>query len=63
MKSWSKKTRISIMMVLDTVFLAIELGVGYYVQSLALIADAFHMVRSCPRPPCAALVVSSLFFC
>ncbi|CAK7220741.1 Zinc resistance conferring protein [Sporothrix curviconia] len=45
MKSWSKKTRISIMMVLDTVFLAVELGVGYYVQSLALIADAFHMLN------------------
>ncbi|CAK7268442.1 Zinc resistance conferring protein [Sporothrix epigloea] len=45
MKSWSKTTRISIMMVLDTVFLAIELGVGYYVQSLALIADAFHMLN------------------
>ncbi|CAK7208388.1 Zinc resistance conferring protein [Sporothrix bragantina] len=45
MKSWSKKTRISIMMVLDTVFLAIELGTGYYVQSLALIADAFHMLN------------------
>ncbi|CAK7231720.1 Zinc resistance conferring protein [Sporothrix eucalyptigena] len=45
MKSWSKKTRIAIMMVLDTIFLAIELGVGYYVQSLALIADAFHMLN------------------
>lgn len=58
MKSWSKTTRISIMMVLDTVFLAIELGVGYYVQSLALIADAFHMVRSFAQLPWGALVLS-----
>ena len=45
MKGWSKTTRISVMMALDTVFLAIELGVGYYVSSLALIADAFHMLN------------------
>lgn len=44
MKGWSKTTRIGVMMALDTVFLFIELGVGYYVSSLALIADAFHMV-------------------
>ncbi|KAL1914074.1 Zinc resistance conferring protein [Sporothrix stenoceras] len=43
MKGWSKTTRIGVMMALDTVFLFIELGVGYYVSSLALIADAFHM--------------------
>ncbi len=42
--AWSKTTRICVMMVLDTVFLIIELGVGYWVHSLALIADAFHMV-------------------
>lgn len=45
MKGWAKTTRICVMMALDTVFLAIELGVGYYVSSLALIADGFHMVR------------------
>ncbi|ERT02139.1 solute carrier family 30 (zinc transporter), member 1 [Sporothrix schenckii 1099-18] len=45
MKGWSKTTRIGVMMALDTVFLVIELGVGYYVSSLALIADAFHMLN------------------
>jgi len=43
---WSKSTRIIVMIVLDTVFFVAELGVGYWVGSLALIADAFHMVRS-----------------
>ncbi len=42
---WSKSTRIKVMIVLDTVFLIVELGFGYWVGSLALIADAFHMVR------------------
>ena len=41
---WSKSTRISVMIGLDTVFLIVELGIGYWVNSLALIADAFHMV-------------------
>ncbi len=51
MHGWSKATRICVMMALDTVFLIIELGVGYYVSSLALIADAFHMVhRPVPHP-------------
>lgn len=33
------------MIALDSVFLVLELGAGYWVGSLALIADAFHMVR------------------
>jgi hypothetical protein len=43
---WSKSTRISVMIGLDTIFLIVELGIGYWVNSLALIADAFHMVCS-----------------
>jgi zinc transporter 1 len=43
---WSKSTRIKVMLVLDTVFFLLELGVGFAVHSLALMADAFHMVRS-----------------
>jgi hypothetical protein len=42
--AWSKSTRIKVMLVLDTVFFFLELGVGIAVQSLALMADAFHMV-------------------
>lgn len=40
----SKSTRIIIMLVIDTCFFALELGVGLTVGSLALMADAFHMV-------------------
>ncbi len=47
------------MIALDTVFLIVELGFGYWVGSLALVADAFHMVRSllpfAPRLLSAAL--------
>lgn len=42
---WSKSTRIKVMLVLDTVFFLLELGTGFAVHSLALMADAFHMVR------------------
>jgi solute carrier family 30 (zinc transporter), member 1 len=42
--AWSKSTRIKVMLVLDTVFFLLELGVGFAVHSLALMADAFHMV-------------------
>lgn len=41
---WSKETRIKIMLSIDTAFLVLELGVGVAVGSLALMADAFHMV-------------------
>jgi len=40
---WSKSTRIIIMLVIDIMFFALELGVGITVGSLALMADAFHM--------------------
>lgn len=33
------------MLGIDTAFLILELGVGIAVGSLALMADAFHMVR------------------
>lgn len=33
------------MLVIDIAFFIIELGVGIWVGSLALMADAFHMVR------------------
>lgn len=32
------------MVVIDAAFFALELGVGVWVGSLALMADAFHMV-------------------
>jgi zinc transporter 1 len=41
----SRSSRILILLVLDTCFLFTELGVGYAVGSLALIADAFHMIN------------------
>lgn len=44
--AWSKTTRISIMLGLDTVFFLLELTVGLMVGSLALMADAFHMVST-----------------
>lgn len=34
-----------ILVAIDVVFLIIELGSGYYVGSLALVADAFHMLN------------------
>jgi zinc transporter 1 len=43
--AWTKSTRISVMLVIDTVFFLVELGIGLAVGSLALMADAFHMVR------------------
>ena len=34
------------MLLIDAVFFIVELGVGLWVGSLALMADAFHMVSS-----------------
>jgi Co/Zn/Cd efflux system component len=42
--AWSKTTRISIMLGIDVAFFVLELSVGLIVSSLALMADAFHMV-------------------
>ena len=44
--AWSKSTRISIMLAIDAAFFVLELGVGLVVGSLALMADAFHMVSN-----------------
>ncbi|THV50470.1 hypothetical protein BGAL_0149g00120 [Botrytis galanthina] len=43
--AWSKSTRISVMLLIDAVFFIVELGVGLWVGSLALMADAFHMLN------------------
>ena len=44
---WSKATRIKVMLGIDTAFFILELAVGMAVHSLALMADAFHMVSLC----------------
>ncbi|KAI3404399.2 ZRC1 [Candida oxycetoniae] len=41
----NKEIRISALLVLDTVFFLLEVIIGYTVQSLALIADSFHMLN------------------
>ncbi len=41
---WSKSTRIKVMLGIDIAFFFLELSVGFAVHSLALMADAFHMV-------------------
>ncbi|KAI8963681.1 cation efflux protein [Daldinia sp. FL1419] len=43
--AWSKTTRISIMLAIDVAFFLVELISGYMVHSLALMADAFHMLN------------------
>ncbi|OBT91936.1 hypothetical protein VE01_09897 [Pseudogymnoascus verrucosus] len=43
--AWTKSTRIIVMLVIDIAFFIIELGVGIWVGSLALMADAFHMLN------------------
>jgi len=42
---WDKSTKISIMLAIDVVFFIVELGTGFWVHSLALMADAFHMLN------------------
>lgn len=44
MAKLSKEFRILFLIGLDTVFFLLEIIIGYAVNSLALIADAFHMV-------------------
>ncbi|KAK7748355.1 Zinc resistance conferring protein [Diatrype stigma] len=43
--AWSKSTRISIMLAIDIAFFLVELISGFMVHSLALMADAFHMLN------------------
>ncbi|MCJ1464036.1 hypothetical protein MMC07_002646 [Pseudocyphellaria aurata] len=40
-----KSTRISILLGIDTAFFLLEIFVGYAVNSLALVADSFHMLN------------------
>lgn len=47
--SWSKSTRIKVMITIDTAFFLLELVCGFLAHSLALTADAFHMVSSQPK--------------
>lgn len=42
--AWSKSTRIKVMITIDTAFFLLELICGFLAHSLALTADAFHMV-------------------
>ncbi|KAI5859659.1 cation efflux protein [Durotheca rogersii] len=42
---WSKTTRISVMLAIDIAFFLLELITGIMVHSLALTADAFHMLN------------------
>lgn len=42
--AWSKSTRIGVMLGIDIAFFLLELISGFIVGSLALTADAFHMV-------------------
>lgn len=46
------------MLGIDVVFFIVELTVGLYVQSLALMADAFHMV-GLESPPTLLLMLMS----
>ncbi|RDA95439.1 hypothetical protein CP533_5446 [Ophiocordyceps camponoti-saundersi (nom. inval.)] len=43
--AWSKSTRIKVMLVIDTAFFLVELIAGFVAHSLALTADAFHMLN------------------
>ncbi|KAI1114959.1 cation efflux protein [Nemania sp. NC0429] len=43
--AWSKTTRIGIMLTISTAFFLVELISGFMVHSLALMADAFHMLN------------------
>lgn len=51
--AWSKSTRIKVMITIDTAFFLLELIAGFLAHSLALTADAFHMVsRNPPAGDC-----------
>lgn len=56
--SWSKSLRIKIMIVIDTTFFLLELISGFLAHSLALTADAFHMVYF-PEPTLSTAVLCS----
>ncbi|RIA81185.1 cation efflux protein [Glomus cerebriforme] len=41
----SRQTRIIILLVLDILFFIVEISIGYWINSLAIIADSFHMLN------------------
>ncbi|KAL2366727.1 hypothetical protein RJZ56_000312 [Blastomyces dermatitidis] len=41
----SKSNRMILLLIIDSAFFLLELGVGYSVHSLALVADSFHMLN------------------
>ncbi|OAD70438.1 hypothetical protein PHYBLDRAFT_2405, partial [Phycomyces blakesleeanus NRRL 1555(-)] len=41
----SRQTRITLMLFITTGFFLVEIVIGYYVKSLALVADSFHMLN------------------
>ncbi|KAF5590878.1 CDF family cation efflux system [Fusarium pseudocircinatum] len=43
--AWSKSTRIKVMIAIDTLFFLVEIVSGFLAHSLALMADAFHMLN------------------
>ncbi|KAJ4271367.1 Zinc resistance conferring protein [Fusarium torreyae] len=43
--AWSKSTRIKVMIAIDTAFFLLEIVAGFLAHSLALMADAFHMLN------------------
>ncbi|KAF4978521.1 hypothetical protein FZEAL_5119 [Fusarium zealandicum] len=43
--AWSKSTRIKVMIAIDTAFFLLEIVTGFLAHSLALMADAFHMLN------------------
>ncbi|KAI8970269.1 cation efflux family-domain-containing protein [Mycotypha africana] len=43
--TFSREARIYFMLVITTAFFFVEIVIGYYVSSLALIADSFHMLN------------------
>ncbi|WKT54110.1 Cation efflux protein [Fusarium oxysporum f. sp. vasinfectum] len=43
--AWSKSTRIKVMIAIDTAFFLVEIVSGFLARSLALMADAFHMLN------------------
>jgi hypothetical protein len=62
--AWSKSTRIKVMIAIDTAFFLLELICGFLAHSLALTADAFHMVRilSLPSATGVSTLTSLLIF-
>lgn len=41
----TRQTRIIILLILDIIFFISEIILGYWINSLAIIADSFHMLN------------------